>query len=81
MTSETFALSRLPVGCRAIITCIRAEGLEKDRFIDLGFSPSLEVKTLFHSPSGNPTAYEVMTPQKLLYKNRAGFFSPAPFVL
>ena len=60
MTSETFDLSRLPVGCRAIITCIRAEGLEKDRFIDLGFSPSLEVKTLFHSPSGSPTAYEVM---------------------
>ncbi len=61
MTSETFALSRLPVGCRAIITCIRAEGLEKDRFIDLGFSPSLEVKTLISTaPSGNPTAYEVM---------------------
>lgn len=60
MTSETFDLSRLPVGCRATITHIRAQGLEKDRLTDLGFSPSLEVKALFRSPSGNPTAYEVM---------------------
>ena len=60
MALETFDLSDLPVGCRGTIVQINAQGLEKDRFIDLGFAPSLEVKTLFKSPAQNPTAYEVM---------------------
>ncbi len=60
MKSEHFDLSRLPPGCRATIVDIRGRGPEKDRLIDLGFTPPLEVKALFRSPSGNPAAYEVM---------------------
>lgn len=60
MNSEIFTLSHLPVGASGTIVSINAHGLEKDRFIDLGFAPSLKVKTLFKSPAQNPTAYEVM---------------------
>ena len=60
MNTETINLSALPVGSRGIIVDINACGLEKDRFIDLGFAPTLEVKALFKSPAQSPAAYEVM---------------------
>lgn len=60
MNSNIFDLSQLPPGCRGTIIDIRASEFEKNRFINLGFAPSLEVKALFKSPAQNPVAYEVM---------------------
>lgn len=60
MNLDTFDLSLLPVGSCGTIVDIEAKGLEKDRFIDLGFAPTLEIKALFKSPAQNPAAYEVM---------------------
>ncbi|MCI8646973.1 MAG: ferrous iron transport protein A [Firmicutes bacterium] len=60
MCLETFDLSCLPVGSSGTILSIDACGLEKDRFLDLGFAPSVTVTTLFKSPAQNPTAYEIM---------------------
>lgn len=60
MHSETFSLTHLPIGHLGTIVAINASGLEKDRFMDLGFAPSQRVKALFRSPAQNPTAYEIM---------------------
>ncbi|MCB6992156.1 ferrous iron transport protein A [bacterium 210820-DFI.6.37] len=60
MNSDIFDLSQLPVGCLGTVVEINAAGREKDRLTDMGFAPSLKVKTLFKSPAQNPIAYEVM---------------------
>lgn len=60
MYSETFDLSLLPIGSTATIIALDACGLEKDRFLDLGFAPPQTVTALFKSPAQNPTAYEIM---------------------
>lgn len=60
MNATIFSLAQLPVGHQGTIIQINALKAEKERFIDLGLAPSSQVKTLFKSPSKNPTAYEVM---------------------
>lgn len=60
MNSETVNLSCLPIGRSGTILSVNARGLEKERFLDLGFAPSVKVKALFKSPAQNPTAYEIM---------------------
>lgn len=60
MNSETFDLSLLPVGRMGTVVAINAAGQEKERLTDMGFAPSLKVKTLFKSPAQDPIAYEVM---------------------
>ena len=72
MSFETFDLSALPVGGRGIITQVNANGIEKTRLTDLGFSPAMEVKALFKSPSGNQTAYEIMGAVLALRNEDAG---------
>lgn len=65
-------LSELPVGGKGIVTEVNAKMAEKTRLTDLGFTPDAEVKALFKSPSGDPTAYEIMGTVLALRKEDAG---------
>ncbi len=52
-------LSSLSPGDLARVVSLVADGADRDRLLDLGFTPGLEVECLFSSPMGDPVAYRV----------------------
>ncbi|MGE5508299.1 MAG: FeoA domain-containing protein [Chitinophagales bacterium] len=55
----TCCLRDLPVGSRAIVSSITAQGLVRRRLLDLGLVPGTEVAALRKSPLGDPTAFAI----------------------
>lgn len=52
-------LNMLPVGRKARVSALRAEGSARRRMLDLGLIDGTEIEPLYKSPSGNPVAYRI----------------------
>lgn len=52
-------LSSLSPGDLARVVSLAADGADRARLLDMGFTPGSEVECLFSSPMGDPTAYRV----------------------
>jgi ferrous iron transport protein A len=52
-------LSSLGPGELARVVSLEADGFDRGRLLDLGFTPGAGVECLFSSPMGDPTAYRV----------------------
>jgi ferrous iron transport protein A len=52
-------LNEVRIGGRVAVTNLRAEGAERRRLLDLGFSIGAVVETVRMSPLGDPVAYRV----------------------
>lgn len=59
MGSAEIALTFLPLGRRAQVVTVGAEGLARNRLLDLGLVPSTVVEAVRRSPAGDPVAYKV----------------------
>lgn len=59
MDTAEFQLTRLPIGERAEVVGIEAEGLIRNRLLDLGVVPSTVVEAVRKSPAGDPVAYNI----------------------
>ena len=59
MLDGELPLDRLPIGCSARVTALRADGPVRRRLLDLGIVEGTEIQSLFRSPSGNPVAYRI----------------------
>jgi ferrous iron transport protein A len=57
MNSREMPLTRVPMGARASVTGLSAEGAERRRMLDLGVIAGTAIRPLYRSPSGNPVAY------------------------
>jgi ferrous iron transport protein A len=54
-----FQLTHLPIGRMAEVVNVRADGLTRNRLLDLGFVPSTIVEAIRKSPAGDPVAYKI----------------------
>jgi len=52
-------LNELSINKIAKIININCSGSDRRRFLDLGIIKNTKIKSLFKSPSGDPTAYEI----------------------
>jgi ferrous iron transport protein A len=59
MNMAEFELTRLPVGGVARVVGINAEGLIRNRLLDLGLVPSTVIEAVRRSPAGDPVAYKI----------------------
>lgn len=59
MDVAEFELTRLSIGCNAEVVRISAEGLTRNRLLDLGLVPSTIVEAVRKSPAGDPVAYKI----------------------
>lgn len=59
MDTAEFQLPRLPIGERAEVVKIEAEGVIRNRLLDLGLVPSTVVEAVRKSPAGDPVAYNI----------------------
>lgn len=59
MNGRQIPLNQLPVGQKANVTGLRANGNERRRMLDLGVIAGTEIEPLYQSPSGNPVAYRI----------------------
>ncbi|HHZ19942.1 MAG TPA: ferrous iron transport protein A [Firmicutes bacterium] len=59
MDVAEFELTRLSIGCTAEVVRISAEGLTRNRLLDLGLVPSTIVEAVRKSPAGDPVAYKI----------------------
>lgn len=59
MNVSEFELTRLPIGRAAEVIDIGAEGLTRNRLLDLGLVPSTIVEAIRRSPIGDPVAYKI----------------------
>ena len=50
-------LKQLPIGQKAKVERLTADGLTRRRLLDLGIIDGTEIEPLYKSPSGNPIAY------------------------
>lgn len=57
--ATTCRLSDLPLNHTAVVVTLDAHGIERRRFLDLGFTLGARVRPLRRSPSGDPTAFRV----------------------
>ncbi|NLU42782.1 MAG: ferrous iron transport protein A [Firmicutes bacterium] len=57
--SAVCRLDALPPGRAAIVVSLDAQGIERRRLLDLGFTLGSVVLSLRRSPSGDPTAFRV----------------------
>ena len=53
-------ITQLALGQKAVISSLSCTGRQRQHMEDLGFIPGTIVRPLHHSPSGDPTAYQVM---------------------
>ena len=53
-------ITQLALGQEAVISSLSCTGRQRHHMEDLGFIPGTIVRPLHHSPSGDPTAYQVM---------------------
>lgn len=56
---ETLALDRLPEGQGAHVTELQNAPPMRRRLADLGLIPGTYITCLFHSPAGDPAAYQI----------------------
>ncbi len=59
MSIAEFELTQLPVGGFARVVGIKAEGLVRNRLLDLGLVPATVVEAVRKSPAGDPIAYKI----------------------
>ena len=57
MNMGQISLNHLPVGRKANVTMLTADGTARRRMLDLGIIDGTEIEPLYKSPSGNPVAY------------------------
>ncbi|HBD86092.1 MAG TPA: ferrous iron transport protein A, partial [Clostridiales bacterium] len=57
MNSRRISLNQLPMGRKANVAMLTAEGASRRRMLDLGVVDGTEIEPLYRSPSGNPVAY------------------------
>lgn len=57
MSYGQIALSELPLGKRASVSTLTADGTARRRMLDLGVVDGTQIEPLYKSPSGNPVAY------------------------
>ena len=59
MKEKEIPLSQLPMGVRASVTSLNANGAVRRRMLDLGVIGGTQITPLYKSPSGNPVAYRI----------------------
>ena len=59
MSAVEFELTRLPIGRTAEVIDVGANGLTRNRLLDLGLVPSTVVEAIRKSPMGDPVAYKI----------------------
>jgi len=52
-------LNNVPVGSRALVTGVKADGLTRRRLLDLGLVPGTRVEVIRRSPVGDPIAFNI----------------------
>jgi len=57
LMNNRISLSQLPVGKKANVYALEADGSARRRLLDLGVIDGTEIESLYKSPSGNPVAY------------------------
>ena len=57
MNQKIIPLTRLPVGQKAVVASLAADGSLRRRMLDLGLIADTPIEPLYKSPSGNPVAY------------------------
>lgn len=57
MKSEEISLNQLPIGTKAEVSRLLADGATRKRLLDLGIIDGTVIQPLYKSPSGNPVAY------------------------
>lgn len=65
-------LNRLPLGQKAKVKALTAEGASRRRMLDLGLIRDTVVEALQKSPSGDPTAYYIRGAVIALRSEEAG---------
>jgi ferrous iron transport protein A len=56
---NTITLDKLPLYSSCKILSLNCSGPLQRRLLDLGLTPNTPIKSIFQSPFGDPTAYEV----------------------
>ncbi|HCJ79078.1 MAG TPA: ferrous iron transport protein A [Desulfotomaculum sp.] len=51
-------LSELPIGRCGEVVSLRAKGMIRRRLLELGLVPETKIKTIRHSPLGDPTLFQ-----------------------
>lgn len=59
MICRKIPLNQLPVGIKARVVSLNADGPARRRMLDLGVIGGTEIEPLYKSPSGNPVAYQI----------------------
>ncbi|CAB1252961.1 Ferrous iron transport protein A [Ruminococcaceae bacterium BL-6] len=59
MSYKEIPLNQLPMGIRAVVVSLNANGPFRRRMLDLGVIGGTEIEPLYKSPSGNPIAYRI----------------------
>ena len=59
MSCRKIPLNQLPIGVRASVVSLDADGSARRRMLDLGVVSGTQIEPLYKSPSGNPTAYRI----------------------
>lgn len=59
MSYKEIPLNQLPIGVKASVTSLNANGTVRRRMLDLGIINGTEIQPLYKSPSGNPIAYRI----------------------
>jgi ferrous iron transport protein A len=72
MTENSIPLSCLPLGRKAKVKTLTAEGASRRRMLDLGLIHDTVVEALQKSPSGDPTAYFIRGAVIALRSEEAG---------
>jgi ferrous iron transport protein A len=57
MNANQISLNQLPMGRKANVSALTADGITRRRMLDLGVIDGTEIEPLYKSPSGNPAAY------------------------
>lgn len=59
MSYKEIPLNQLPMGIKANVVSLNANGPARRRMLDLGVIDGTEIEPLYKSPSGNPVAYRI----------------------
>ena len=59
MSYKEIPLNQLPMGIRAVVVSLNANGPFRRRMLDLGVIGGTEIEPLYKSRSGNPIAYRI----------------------
>lgn len=59
MSDKKVPLNQLPVGVKASVVSLNANGQARRRMLDLGVIGGTKIEPLYKSPSGNPIAYRI----------------------